>query len=140
MIESFVQSWEKHKDELKKYIKTHPQAEYGESYEDLVKLLFNMVINPDTKPRQEYLTEHLHEIDDNSYQGTLIFVLYRTTYPSVYDYVYTSVEYGSCSICDTLLGIQSNNMEELPDENQVDGYMQLLLNLLQNCHLMKGEE
>ena len=138
MIESFVQSWEKHKDELKKYIETHPQAEYGGSYIDLVRLLFNIIINTDIKGDYYRTDDDIVEIDHNTYQGTLIFVLHKSVSPCVYDYVYTSVDYGSCSGCDTLQGIQSCNMSESPDEEQVDGYMQLMLNLLQNCHLMKG--
>lgn len=142
MIGSFALSWAERKDELKKYIETHPQREYGESYIGLVRLLFNIVINPDVKNGDYYRIDKddIDEIDHDTYCGTLIFVLHKSEYPSVSDYVYTSVEYGSCSVCDTLQGIQSDDVSELPNEKQVEGYMQLLLNLLQNCHLMKGEE
>lgn len=48
MIKEFVESWDKHKDELKDYFENNPKSEYC-NYEDIVKLLFQKVIN--TRPR-----------------------------------------------------------------------------------------
>lgn len=88
-------------------------------------------INPDT----------LTEIDFGDYQGTLIYIFAQDTYqPSTNDTFYTSVEYGSCSGCDTLQAIQGYCLEELPNEKQVEGYMKLSLDILQRINRFKDYE
>lgn len=139
MIKEFVKKWEQNKNKLEEFIKTHKQEEY-DSYEDLVKLLFNIVINVvEDFCDNTFDTNNITIIDDGDYQGTQIFILHKKSYqPYISEYVYTSVCYGSCSGCDTLQSISSYNYE-LPDEEQIKDYMTLILHLLQNCHYMKGE-
>lgn len=133
MIKQFVEAWGKNKGELKEYFKTTPQREYG-SYEDLVRLLFEIVINPYLGDYRQFKTSDIEVIDDGDYQGTQIFILHRDTYqPSVNEYVYTHTYYGSCSGCDTLQSIQSWDFNKIPDEEQVKDYMELCLHLLQKC-------
>lgn len=136
MIKEFCLAWEKNKSELEEYFKTTRQGQYC-SYGDLVKLIFDKVINPGfSADYYRYNTDEIVEIDDGSYQGTLIFILHRDTYqPGVCDYVYTNTYYGSCSACDTLLGISRYDCD-LPDEEQVQDYMSLCLHLLQNCKIL----
>lgn len=140
MIKEFCLAWEKNKDKLEEYFRTTKQDEYG-NYEDLVKLLFDIVINPSIESDYyRFDTENILVIDDGDYQGTQVFILHRDQYqPSVEDYVYTNTYYGSCSYCDTLLGI-SGCSDELPSESQVNDYMDLCLHLLQKCHYMIDEE
>ena len=139
MIKDFVLAWDKHKNELEVFFRTHVQEAYFD-YEDLVKLLFDIVINPEIKKGQ-YDTDNILIIDDGDYQGTQIFVLHRNTYqPSVGDYVYTNTYYGSCSGCDTLQGISCYNYGLKPDETQVKDYMVLCMHLLQSCEFMKDGE
>ena len=45
MIKKFVEAWDENKGKLEEYFKATPQSEYQE-YKDLVKLLFDVVINP----------------------------------------------------------------------------------------------
>lgn len=140
MIKEFCLAWEKNKDKLEEYFRKTRQEEYG-NYEDLVKLLFDIVINPSIECDHYRLdTENILVIDDGDYQGTQVFILHRDQYqPSVEDYVYTNTYYGSCSGCDTLLSI--NEYEDgLPSESQVNDYMDLCLHLLQKCHYMIDEE
>ena len=141
MINSFVKSWEKHKGELEEYIRTHNQSEY-DSYEQLTKLLFDIVINPecDSHYVEKFDTENIDVLDHSEWSGTKIMVLHRDAYePDPDDYIYTYVYYGSCSGCDTLLGI-SRYSDELPKEHQVQDYMTLLLHLLQHCKCMGNFE
>ena len=143
MIKEFVDKWDKNKDKLENFIRTHKQEEYY-AYEDLVKLLFDIVINADEGWEFDVFDiNNIITIDDGDYQGTQIFILHKNSYqPSVEEYVYTSVYYGSCSGCDTLQSIQSESFEDIdgiPTENQVKDYMTLFLHLLQNCHYMKDE-
>ena len=136
MIKEFVEAWDKRKDNLREYIATHWQTEYYE-YKDLVKLLFDIVINPGIHP---FATEEITEIDHGDYQGTLIYLLHEEGYqPGVEEYVYTSVGYGSCSGCDTLQWIRERG-EGIPNDKQTEDYMTLFLHLLQNCKRMEGEE
>ena len=140
MIKEFCLAWEKNKDKLEEDFRKTRQEEYG-NYEDLVKLLFDIVINPSIECDHYRLdTENILVIDDGDYQGTQVFILHRDQYqPSVEDYVYTNTYYGSCSGCDTLLSI--NEYEDgLPSESQVNDYMDLCLHLLQRCHYMIDEE
>lgn len=124
MIKEFVQAWDKNKSTLEQYFKTHTQDAY-DSYESLVRLLFNIVINPAmVKP---FNTENIIELDDGDWQGTQVFILHRNTYqPDICDYVYTNTYYGSCSGCDTLMAISGYGYD-IPSEEQVKDYMQLCL-------------
>lgn len=137
MIKKFCLAWEKNKDKLEEHLRTTPQGEYPD-YGHLVKLIFDIVINPE-RNFGKYDTENIVEIDDGDYQGALIFILHPITYqPYVSDYVYTSVYYGSCSHCDTLLSINDYS-NDLPSDEQVKDYMILCLHLLENCHFMSDE-
>lgn len=137
MIKSFIKSWEKNKDKLEEYIRTHKQVEC-DSYKDLVKLIFDLVINPDINVCGDGIfdTDEIDVLDHGDYQGTFIFILHRNTYqPCVDEYIYTYVEYGSCSGCDTLQSIHRYDEDE-PDEQQVEDYMTLCLHLVQHCKHM----
>lgn len=144
MIKKFIYAWEENKDKLIEYLKTHKQEEYDE-YKKLVKILFDVVINPklDSNCHTIFNTDDIIEIDHGDYQGNLIFILHKDTYqPYVFDsdYVYTNVCYGSCSGCDTLQAIQAYDYEKYPTEEQIKDYMNLFLHLLQGCHYMKDED
>ena len=134
MIIEFVKAWDANKDKLSEYISSHKQECYS-SYIDIVKMLFEQVINPymTAHDKATFKIENTHEIDDGDYQGTLLYMIPKDTYqPSYYEYVATFVGYGSCSGCDTLIGISCYD-EGLPDECQVKEYMELCLHILQNC-------
>lgn len=140
MIKEFVEKWDKHKNELEEYFKNNPQSEYCD-YEDIVKLLFEKVINVDlTYDSEKFDIENIKVIDDGNYQGTQIFILHKNSYqPDINEYVYTHTYYGSCSGCDTLLAILDYNYDEKPNEQQVEDLMQLALHLLQRCKYMEEE-
>ena len=140
MIKELIESWDKHKDELKEYFKNNTQSEYCD-YKDIVKLLFEKVINVDLEDDYDkFDVEEIKVIDNGDYQGTQIFILHKNHYqPSVESYVYTHTYYGSCSGCDTLLAILEYNYDEKPDEQQVEDLMQLALHLLQRCKYMEEE-
>ena len=121
--EEIINNWDLYKNELENYFKTTRQEKY-DSYEDLVKLVVEYFL-PD------YNFEKITVIDDGDYSGTQIFIIPKDTYqPCIDEYLYTTNYYGSCSGCDTLLGI-SKYEEGLPNEEQVKDYMMLCLHLLQ---------
>ena len=72
-------------------------------------------------------------VDDGDYQGTEIFIMPLDEYqPDIENYIYTHTYYGSCSGCDTLQHISMYD-DELPNEVQIQDYMELALHLLQKC-------
>ena len=139
MIKEFVEKWEKNKQNLEQYFLSTRQKEYS-SYKDIVRALFDKVINIDEYEEDKFDIQNIVEINDGDYQGTEIFILHKDTYqPEVEDYVYTNTYYGSCSGCDTLLAISSCD-DDIPDKEQVKEYMTLALHLLQKCKYMTEEE
>lgn len=139
MIQLFVEAWDANKEQLKEYFKTHRMEEYS-SYKQLVKILFEVVINPyigDVKKMEIYdlNDEEITVIDNGDYQGTQLFALHIETYqPCAWEYVFTHQSYGSCSGCDVLKGIQEYE-PGLPNEEQVKEYITLCLHLLQRCKI-----
>ena len=131
MIKGFIEKWLKYNKDLESYLRNHNQSEYA-TYEQLVEILIKEIINKDEE--FECNTYNINEIvvlDHGDYQGTQIFILHKNVYqPEPCDYIYTNTYYGSCSRCDTLLQI-SNYDTKLPNEHQIKGYMNLMLNLLQ---------
>ncbi len=140
MIKEFVEAWDANKCILEEYFKTHTTQQYAE-YSALVRLLFDKVINPYLKVNDlgKYDTD-MTVIDDGDYQGTQLFILHKDTYqPDEGDYVVTHQYYGSCSGCDTLMGIHGY-VDEFPSANQLKEYMTLCLHLLQRCKYLYKEE
>lgn len=129
MIKDFVKAWDKNKEKLRaKYKQTTP-----EWYDETVKDLIEIVINP-------YLEEDLGKIkldiesitcvNDGEYQGTLLYIIPIEEYqPLVKDYFLTWVEYGSCSVCDTLQRIIYDSKSQ---KEKIEGLMTLALHILQN--------
>lgn len=143
MIKEFVAAWDSNKTKLEEYLKTHEQSTYS-SYKELVKILFDVVINPYYEENSQELkawnSDRITIIDDGDYQGTEIFMIPKDTYqPSVNEYVWTYQYYGSCSGCDTLLAISEYD-DGLPTEEQVKEYMALELHLLQRLKYMIPNE
>lgn len=124
MIKKFVELFEKNKMKLREVIANTEQSEYDE-----YKKLFALVIK--TCFEGEYEFEDITEIDYGHYQGTLILVFHEDTYqPSSNETYYTIIEYGSCSGCDTLLRISGYD-SGIPEKEQVDDYMTLCLEMVQ---------
>lgn len=139
MIKEFVERWNKYKENLEKYFRNTKQEEY-DTYEKIVKILFDKVINQEETKYYKFATNNITVIDDRDYQGTQIFIIPLDTYqPEINDYVVTNTYYGLCSGCDTLQAISEYDYDEKPDENQIKDYMELALHLLQKCRWL-GEE
>ena len=141
MIKDFVNKWNKNKEKLENYFRITKQEEY-DKYEKIVKKIIELVINGDNDDLGvNYDYKNMTVLDYGNYQGTQIFVIPQDTYqPDVDDIIYTSNYYGSCSGCDTLLGISSYD-SDLPNEQQVKDYMTLSLHLIQRLnYFVVGEE
>jgi len=142
MIQEFVKAWNENKNRLKEYFMTHQISQYNE-YKDLVFLLFDLVINPYLSVFDRLDIDKMHIIDDGDYQGDYVFLIHKDCpQPKPCDYIVTTVDYGSCSGCDTLLGIISKFPDEdiYPKEEETNEYMTLCLHLLQKCKYLYTED
>lgn len=130
MLKIVVEKWWKNKNKL--------EASYrfktgwnSCSYLDIVKETINSILN-DNDGYTKWDIEHITEIDNGDYQGTLLYLIPENTYqPSSDEYLMTYVYYGSCSGCDTLQAIQEWSEGPLK-EDQIKEFMMLSLHLLEN--------
>lgn len=117
MIQEFVDAWRDRQDIYKEWLEglSDREREYLE-YKDLVEFLFTLVINPAVSEMDDFWNgfdiDDITEINNGSYQGTLIYIIPRDTYsPDEHDYIYTFIDYGSCTVCDALQNAQSDEKE-----------------------------
>ena len=95
------------------------------NYEDLVKMIVQSILN---EPKDIWDFTHITEIDDGHYQGTLLYLIPLNTYqPGANDYLITAVEYGSCTVCDTLQAAHNQ-----VGEDRVNALMTLSLHICQH--------
>lgn len=128
MIEGCVEAFMKAKPELRKGFVEQPP----ETYDDIVKRVVEAV-GPFACEYTEMDAENIHVVDDGDCQGTLVYLVPEKGYqPSTYWYV--RVGYGSCSWCDTLLGIQDGGGAP---EDRADDYMTLALHIVQGLREME---
>lgn len=138
MNKEIIDKWELYKNDLKDYFKNNEIKEYY-GYGIIVSKIIELIINKNID-YGEYNYENILRIDDGSYQGTEIYITHRNfSQPSVEDYIYTSVYYGSCSGCDTLQAICDYSAGK-PNESQLNDFMTLALHLIQKMKVMGGEE
>lgn len=128
MDELIIKRWENGKENLRKWFETTPQCNY-DNYQSIVSALIKYCLNfGDCEIR---ISEEFDVLDHGDYQGTQIFILHENEYqPSSYNYYVFDNYYGSCSGCDTLLGISRYDVG-FPTKEQVDGYMTLCLHMVQ---------
>ena len=137
MVDWIIKKWEQNKSKLRERLARTPQEEYDQ-YLKLLKIVLDEIVNNE-KPDKDYgfcyktiSTKDIQQIDYGDYQGTLIFVFHQNTYkPDKNETFYTVVDYGSCSVCDTLMGISDYDCGS-PTEKQLNDYMTLCLHLVQN--------
>lgn len=144
MIKEFTEKWIKNKKCLQKWFEEivldeKVFDEYIFTYENIIHGIIIHVLNNhiDAKNFSNNLTNFstdIKVIDDGNYQGTQIFIIHRKYYqPEASDYFYTHNYYGSCSGCDTLLGIMAIKNKKV----QVKELMILSLHLIQKFEQFK---
>lgn len=136
MIQDAVKQWELKKENILKYFsEKHP-----DDYKEIVNVLIKNITSEDDYDDFNPDPERIHEINDGSYQGTLVYVIAEKGYQPN-KYFYTKVYYGSCSGCDTLEGIKSegSDYDEKPNKDQAKQYQTLALHILQSLKIMGDE-
>jgi hypothetical protein len=131
MIKELVKKWDKNKDKLEQYFKETPMSEF-ESYESIFKKLIEFVINDEQEYWKNYNLEKLIVIESGGYSGTMLFIITRNDFDGLSDCIATTLDYGSCSLCDTMEYIISQGFDKYANKEQIKGFMMLALNLLQN--------
>ncbi len=131
MILNYVKQWEERKHLLEQWLNENEPN----SYESIYEMLFNLVvIKPNDDEYSEWDWGRFVKIDDGTFQGNEIYILCSNEYqPSLTDYIFTSVAYGSCTVCDTFQSI-----EMLEDKaERVKQYMTLALHMVQETKSFK---
>lgn len=146
MIMKLVNAWDKNKANLKDYFKFHEKENF-DSYKKILKLMLELVINPyldeeNYNDMYSFNVNNITEIDDGVVGiGTLLYIVpYDVYQPSPDAYIMTYVSYGSCSGCDTLMGILSSGDSPLPNDNQIKDLMTLALHMLQHMTFLISQE
>ena len=135
MEKDIVKAFELSKSKIRNKLKNTKQNKYSE-YKKLLCICLDK-INLNLKDKLD--TKKIEEIDFGDYQGTYIYVFPVKTYqPTLEETFYTSVSYGSCSGCDTIQSIHNYNDDDIPNERQLDEYIELCLHLIQNIKRMKS--
>jgi hypothetical protein len=138
MIKEFVKQWDERKHLLEEWLKENQPSDY----EDIYKKLFELVVTKPNGYGDEWKWERFKVIDDGHYQGNLIFILCSNDYqPNLDDYIFTEVDYGSCSGCDTFEHIRDLQWgSEKNTDEQVKQYMTLALHMVQETKTFKQQE
>lgn len=124
MLKQVIEKWDKNKLKLKEYFATHPETDYDE-YEKIVRLIADIIL--------ECKEAEIVEVETGGWQGDVAFVLHSETEISDCSHIlFTYTDYGSCSGCDTLMGILAYNYDsDFPTKEQVIGLMTLSMHLVQ---------
>lgn len=132
MIKFCKDQWNANRKRLEEALSSDTQLNTCD-YKYLLSLVVEHILNPGLLSYEpKWSTRNITIIDNGDYQGTLMFLIPRDCYqPSESEYLLTFVHYGSCSGCDTLLGIQDWNNAP-PTEQQLKDYMTLCKDLVAN--------
>ena len=137
MIKYALKKWDENKDVLRNAIQqTEKDKRSAWDYNDIVKLVCRYIFNENVTDKDPKINiEGITMIDNGGYQGTLLFMMPFDTYqPAEYEYLMTYVGYGSCSGCDTLQRIQSDEMyyNVNSTDDLIGDYMTLCKDIVSN--------
>lgn len=132
MIPEFVASWDQRKGLLRAELALAHPADYGGLLQSLVRLVLHDPENYETPE-----PSRIERVDFGDYQGTLVFVIGAGGYQPRLHWA-ISIDYGSCSVCDTFERIGGYD-DEAPTEEQVNDYMTLALHMVQGLALIEPD-
>lgn len=123
------EQWNCNRELLEDALKEHPNLD-GCDYKDLVQLVVRNILNASIdKSIGTWNADEITEIDNGDYQGTLLFLIPKDCYqPDEAEYLMTFINYGSCTVCDTLQNIHC----DMSGEEQIRGYMALCKDMVTN--------
>ena len=133
MIKFCKDQWDANRERLEEALRDDTQLNKCD-YKYLLSLVVTHILNPGLVSfEQGWSAKNITVIDDGNYQGTLMFLIPKDCYqPDESEYLLTFVNYGSCSGCDTLMGIQGWDDSKPTTEQQLKDYMALCKDLVMN--------
>ena len=133
MIKFCKDQWDANRERLEEALRDDTQLNKCD-YKYLLSLVVTHILNPGLVSfEQGWSAKNITVIDDGDYQGTLMFLIPKDCYqPDESEYLLTFVNYGSCSGCDTLMGIQGWDDSKPTTEQQLKDYMALCKDLVMN--------
>lgn len=127
MIQEFVDRFMDGKPKLReKFAEAHPS--YDSIVEEVVRLLHVKFDDHSPCPTRITLVNY------GGWQGSLIYVIGDSSCLASRHW-YVMVEYGSCTVCDTLDGIKGY-VDDEPNEQQIEAYMTVALHIVQGIKKM----
>lgn len=143
MIQYCYEKWKRHEDKLRKALSK--RKDLGRiDYQDLVKITVTYILNPVDEDidsevgYNKWSTKNIVEVTQGDYQGTLVYLIPAdVSQPDESEYLMTYIGYGSCSVCDTLQGIQTSVPYDggLPNKQAIDDFMTLCRDIV--CNTIK---
>jgi len=139
MNKDIVDAWGKHQEKVKQWIASiEDQGEID--YEMLLKNTLRILFEDENAYSGMPDFKNITQIDYGEYQGTFVFIVGGRTYqPNANEHWYTYVEYGSCSVCDTLESTR-NYRGGPPTTEQVTDYWTLCLHMIQRMKRLGGSD
>lgn len=127
MIRYCLEQWDKNKNVLHNCLKSKDIGFFMSlDYKEICRLVFSYILNGTIS----FDIDNITEINNGDYQGTLIYLIPFDTYqPSEYEYFMTYIGYGSCSVCDALQSLQSEDDKEV----MTTELMQICKDIVSNC-------
>lgn len=136
MIQYLVDKFIEKKEEIKKALFNNDL----EDYIDILKIVISTITDVDNKNELQPDPLHITEISHKEYCGEKLFII-GTLGDESFDYFYTIVEYGSCSVCDTLESIKISSDSIRPwSSEQINEFYMLALHLIQKLKILNRNE
>lgn len=132
MIKYAVKKWDKNSHYLRDVLMGLDKEQREDLfYDELMEMCVKYILNRDSDEFEQYC-EKVTRILIGEYSGSILYVIAPKEDIGVSGFLLSYIEYGSCSLCDTLENIfwKSRNMKE-----QVDGLMALCKDLV--CNIVK---
>lgn len=132
MIKFCLNKWDDNNKKLREVIANTPvETRKNWDYRDLVYLVATTVYEFDLP-----IVNNIVYGGDCNYQGTLVFLIpMNDGSDTEREWLMSYIGYGSCTVCDTLQSIQSDDGESDSDIDAVDEYMNLCRDIVSNTIL-----
>ena len=132
MIQRFVDRYVEREERLRQQF----EKEHPESCHAIVKAVVEVIGGKNYNPDPE----RVHEIDDGSYQGTLVYIIAERNMPPT-KYWSVKVSYWLCINYDALAPMWLSGIKQYapPTPEQVDEYMKLSRHIVESIHVLEGD-
>lgn len=153
MFKELVEAFEESKDTLRERFSKRFYTEYKDIVQEVVEVLAGVDVDVSKYWTASMQIRYNHrnvrqqvevtEVSSGDYQGCLLYIV-----PAYHSgFFYTLVDYGSCSVCDSLQYVNDLDRdyevpyaERKPSKRQVDEYMTMALHIVQKFKFLPEYE